>query len=98
MELPPYPPHRLLDHIGLRIRDRAKALDAVELLQELLLLDGISVRIDRIGLLGHNGCYGARQYKKYHHCNEKPDSLAIDRHGFLLDRRRARKMLRSRLR
>ena len=53
MELPPHAPHRLLDHVGLGVRDGAEALDTVELLQQLLLLDSVRGRIDRIGLLGH---------------------------------------------
>src|ERR1700730_3961047 len=52
MQLPPHASHRLPDHLLFGVRDGAEALDTVELLQQLFLLDRVRSWIDRIGLLG----------------------------------------------
>ena len=74
-------PMRLLDDIGFGVRDGAEALDAVELLQQLLLLDGVGVRIDRIGLLGRNGCRSDGEDEERNRGNDEPDARANHRHG-----------------
>ena len=47
MKVPPFAPLRLLQCVGLHVRDRAAALDAPELLQQLLFLHRACGRVDR---------------------------------------------------
>ena len=42
---------RMLEHVGLHVRDGAEALDHLELLEQLLLLHRVGVRIDHARLL-----------------------------------------------
>ncbi len=53
-EIAPFAPLRLLQHAGARVGNADAALDAVQLLQELLLLHRACGGIDRTGLLRLN--------------------------------------------
>src|SRR5262249_23934949 len=46
VEILPIAPGRMLEHIGLGIRDRAETLNRLELIEELLLLDRAAIWID----------------------------------------------------
>jgi hypothetical protein len=72
----------LLDDIGFDVRDGAEALHPVKLLQQLLLMDRISVRVDRNGLLSGNRRSQGENNESCAH--DVPQSYAMDHHGSLL--------------
>src|SRR5262245_38266236 len=81
MKMPPITPRRLLDRVGFRIGNAAAALNALELLQELLLVDSTRRRIDRGRLLCRHRIAKHREPKERQDCNGVAKFGAERRHA-----------------
>ena len=80
VEFAPLAAGRLLEHVGLHVRDGAAALDHLELLEQLLLLHHARLRIDRIRLLGACGVCADRQREEREGTDDDPKLRGKHRH------------------
>jgi hypothetical protein len=81
VEMAPVAAGGLLDRARLLIRQRAAAGDAVELLEELVLLHGARLRIDGGGLLGARGLRADGQREERQRPDKSAESCDEHRHA-----------------